>query len=503
GLSGSLIDLLGNNNCNERHVTVLQVTKTPKNVSVSCSGRPRTSNKSLTTEKPYVKLHATWRSGIRDYFTIEDSGELQYEREKDGRKDVHTEIGNTSQVTYFHVDDGQTVVGHRAYNDSTARLVLYIIITFNYTVEMDISKFSCRTRCAIGPGIDIYAEKEVELTYPSGKCNYERYQFEYPCKYADYLDLGDAGTCVKIVNSAVSWREAKARCVHRYNGTLIKITSKAMNDAINKLISPSSGGYWIGLSNIWLRHLYNDTFTWLDETQPANYMNRFKTAPGPSDGNEYCVVSIPADYWNKSKCYPNSYKFICEKISAREPGPPSLSFKFSHGHRHAYIGYDFYAQCSAFTELGVTVTFRMSHNNTIMEFDSNYYTSLAEEEFVEVDGRCLSRTRADLKLRGTTELSGAQFKCCWDRQKNRTSCSDSTTAYLRHLPQRPVLTVENSYYLSIGDHVTATCSACVGTGGQLVWALDMLDVKLQWSSQFKSTQNLPRHDGPGINPNTT
>ncbi|RUS70424.1 hypothetical protein EGW08_021814 [Elysia chlorotica] len=371
---------------------------------------------------------------------------------------------------------------------------------------MDGSIFRCKTKCIIGIGVDLYFEREILLSYPRRKCDYGRYQFEYPCKYTDYLDLSDAGICIKTVNSVVPWREAKARCVHRYKGTLIKITSKAMNDEINKLNFLSSGGYWIGLSNIWLRHLHNDTFGWLDETQPATYMNRFKNPLGTSTGEEWCVITEPGDYWDKAKCYPNEHEFICQKMSARNPGPPSLSFKFSHGHRHAYIGYDLHAQCSAFTELGASVKFRMEDNINLTEIGSHDidYTSLAVEQFVEVDDRCLPMTIADLKVKVTTRLLGTDFKCCWYLQETLMSCSDSIRATLRYLPKRPVLTVKSSYYLSIGDHVTATCSACVGTGGQLVWALDMLDVKLQWSSQFYSTQDSPPFPGGrSVSPQTT
>ncbi|RUS70422.1 hypothetical protein EGW08_021812, partial [Elysia chlorotica] len=182
-----------------------------------------------------------------------------------------------------------------------------------------------------------------------------------------------------MVKDAVSWREAKERCVHRYNGNLIKITSSVMNDAINKLVIPPSTGYWIGLSNIRLRHLHYDEFSWLDETKSATYMNSFKTPLAPSTGDEWCVITEPGDYWHKTKCYPDKHEFICQKISARNPGPPSLSFKFSHGHRHAYIGYDLHAQCSAFTELGASVKFRMEDNINLTEIGSQGvgYTSLA------------------------------------------------------------------------------------------------------------------------------
>ncbi|RUS69194.1 hypothetical protein EGW08_023045 [Elysia chlorotica] len=96
------------------------------------------------------------------------------------------------------------------------------------------------------------------------------------------------------------------------------------------------------------------------------------------------------------------------------------------------------------------------------------------------------------------------FKCCWYLQEKLRSCSDKKRADLRYLPKRPVLTVESSYYLSIGDHVTATCSACVGTGGQLVWALDRLPKTFQWSSDFESTQDSPPSPGGlGIIPQTT
>ena len=62
-------------------------------------------------------------------------------------------------------------------------------------------------------------------------------------------------------------------------------------------------------------------------------------------------------------------------VSARNPGPPSLVFNFAPGHKFAYIGFELVAKCSAFTELGATVKFRIedAFNVTDIDDDLEYY----------------------------------------------------------------------------------------------------------------------------------
>ena len=66
------------------------------------------------------------------------------------------------------------------------------------------------------------------------------------------------------------------------------------------------------------------------------------------------------------------------------------------------------------------------------------------------------------------------------------------------LPRRPKLAIHGSYLLSKGEFLSATCSACVGTGGQLVWTLLRGRDELQWSSQFAITQRMSGISGVPI-----
>ena len=62
-------------------------------------------------------------------------------------------------------------------------------------------------------------------------------------------------------------------------------------------------------------------------------------------------------------------------VSTRNPGPPSLDVNFTPGHKFAYIGPELVAKCSAFTELGATVKFRIGDalNFTTIDSDLNHY----------------------------------------------------------------------------------------------------------------------------------
>ncbi|RUS70426.1 hypothetical protein EGW08_021816, partial [Elysia chlorotica] len=342
---------------------------------------------------------------------------------------------------------------------------------------------------------------------PRNKCDLNRYRFEFPCKYKDYTNLAEAGTCVKIVNNEVPWREAMGRCVDIYGGNLVKITSKMMNEAIKSLIENESHFYWIGLSNTKLRYQYAnmDNFGWLNETQPAKYMQNFVWSMLALEGHERCVVIKPSGYWMERTCFPLGYRYICQKISASHPGSPSLDLRFPHGHMYAYIGYHLDAQCSTLIEFGSTVEFWIGNSTFYSVIDGQavheeFQFYIAEEKFVEVGDRCFPSTKVNMNVKVTSKLLGTYFKCCWNSSTQTSYCSEGVKAPVRYVPQRPVLVVKGSNYVSIGDQVTATCSACVGTGGQLVWVLDMKNDKLQWSSQFDTEtipDSPPSPDGPG------
>ncbi|KAK3800944.1 hypothetical protein RRG08_023599 [Elysia crispata] len=54
---------------------------------------------------------------------------------------------------------------------------------------------------------------------------------------------------------------------------------------------------------------------------------------------------------------------------------------------------------------------------------------------------------------------------------------------------------ESDYLLSKASVLSVKCSACVGTGGQLVWHLVRVNDELQWSSHFPITQHMPEVTG--------
>ncbi|KAK3800946.1 hypothetical protein RRG08_023601 [Elysia crispata] len=336
---------------------------------------------------------------------------------------------------------------------------------------------------------------------PREKCDLTRYQFEYPCKYIDYVDLREAGTCVKVIEHAVPWREARQKCVYDFNGTLVKIANKVVDDSIYNLIHVNRNrDYWIGLTSSELKHKHQQGFAWLNEAHPATYTNWVsQRRPGflPSQTLECASKNSYNGKWLKETCYPTNNPYICQKESARNPGPPSLDVNFAPGHKFAYIGYKLVAKCSAFTELGATVKFRIEDalNVTDIDGDDDYqgvnFTTEEDGRFVEVDDRCFPRTKATMTVELTTKIIGTNLSCCWSLQDNFTRCSDIITTDVRYPPRRPILVIPSSYLLSRGDFLAARCAACVGTGGQLVWTLVMLNDQRSWSSNFRITQHMP------------
>ncbi|RUS70423.1 hypothetical protein EGW08_021813, partial [Elysia chlorotica] len=97
-------------NCGDASTTILEVTKTAKNVSVLCQGRKIQS--STSTAKPVLELYAVWRSGDRDDFRIKDA-ELFHSGTRLGRKeDEYTKNGTAKQHSF--VTNGQIAVIHDA-----------------------------------------------------------------------------------------------------------------------------------------------------------------------------------------------------------------------------------------------------------------------------------------------------------------------------------------------------------------------------------------------------
>ncbi|KAK3800943.1 hypothetical protein RRG08_023598 [Elysia crispata] len=133
--------------------------------------------------------------------------------------------------------------------------------------------------------------------------------------------------------------------------------------------------YWIGLTNMKLKHLFLNGFAWLDETQPATYVN---WVPQNTSGygatlvvqKDKCATTNPrVGAWSKENCYPTKNFFICEKFSASNPGPPSVDIDLGPGNGFAYIGYEMTAKCSAFTPLGATVRFWIENESGLIDVD--------------------------------------------------------------------------------------------------------------------------------------
>ncbi|KAK3760881.1 hypothetical protein RRG08_066903 [Elysia crispata] len=278
---------------------------------------------------------------------------------------------------------------------------------------------------------------------PQEKCNLKRYNFEYPCKYSDYFDLREARACVKVIKNPLSWREANWRCGYYFNGTLVKITSKVLDDDISDLIKSSRGtlNYWIGLSSLKLKQLLPVGFSWLDETEPTTYSNWHhytpRTKPSHSFLREKCASKDEiSGEWFEEDCYPTKHPFICQKVSARNPGPPSLDLNFAPGHKFAYIGYEMVAKCTAFTEMGAVVQFRLGDalGFTAIDGDLDHYGikfTVEDGRFVKMDDRCFLKIKATMTVKLTKKLLGTNLSCCWYFQNSFASCSDIIPTNLR------------------------------------------------------------------------
>ncbi|GFR71551.1 regenerating islet-derived protein 3-beta [Elysia marginata] len=332
------------------------------------------------------------------------------------------------------------------------------------------------------------------------------YNFEYPCKFSDYVHLQEASTCVKLVQSAAPWDVARARCKYTYQGNLIRILHKVLNDKLSELLKKQGNStyFWIGLQN----RVFGSgdmRWRWLDDDKDGDlspffdWANVGKSQSGAIDENKVCTAKSRADgTWYKTDCFKYSYAYVCQKVSARDPGPPTVSVKYLSRLKHAYIGEEIQASCEAFTTIGAIVKFRIISmmTNSIVDIGDNYtrkdayYTLEEDGKFMEMGDRCFPRSRATMRMKLTPDLFQTILVCCWFREDNFTSCSREITSSLLFPPQYPVLTVEGTSSLVLGEFLEATCSACVGSGGQLVWTLITLKGAMDWKSDFSYTYRI-------------
>ncbi|KAK3792546.1 hypothetical protein RRG08_011997 [Elysia crispata] len=144
-----------------------------------------------------------------------------------------------------------------------------------------------------------------------------------------YIKSDYSGTCIKLYNDKLSWKDARSVC-KTAGGDLVKIMDKTMNQFITSLASTQN--YWIGLHD----REQEGRFRWLDENKEAKYTAWVKSEPNGKD-RENCVEInhpvLPDGTWNDLSCSDKN-KFICEKKFSTDQ-----SFLYIDQHRSAQARY--------------------------------------------------------------------------------------------------------------------------------------------------------------------
>ncbi|KAK3728968.1 hypothetical protein RRG08_066909 [Elysia crispata] len=175
-----------------------------------------------------------------------------------------------------------------------------------------------------------------------------------------------------------------------------------------------------------LKTTYSNWHHYTPRTKPSHSFLREKCASKDEISGE----------WFEEDCYPTKHPFICQKVSARNPGPPSLDLNFAPGHKFAYIGFEMVAKCTAFTEMGAVVQFRLGDalGFTAIDGDLDHYEikyTVEDGRFVKMNDRCFLQIKATMTVKLTKKLLGTNLSCCWYFQNSFASCSDIIPTNLR------------------------------------------------------------------------
>ncbi|GFO15163.1 hypothetical protein PoB_004166800 [Plakobranchus ocellatus] len=169
--------------------------------------------------------------------------------------------------------------------------------------------------------------------------------------------------------------------------------------------------------------------------------------------------------------------------SARDPGPPELQLELPFGHGHAYIGETLFVHCSIYLKYGdFEFTVVTPTNATVVSLNATHLSYGIDSAYVDVRDRCFPRTNASFYMNLTSEHIKASMKCCWIGWDAFTRCTEKPMN-AKYLRQAPIMSLEVlSYTLSLQLHsnFSITCSAFVGTNGQLIWILRSPSTTEEW-----------------------
>ncbi|GFO26603.1 eukaryotic translation initiation factor 3 subunit f [Plakobranchus ocellatus] len=264
------------------------------------------------------------------------------------------------------------------------------------------------------------------------------YLAEFPCDSADFLDFSDNRVCLKIEDVLETWDTARARCIYRHGADLVRVDNQSLVTLIRAF------------------------FNWA------------RNEPAVKKQGQNCVK---ADYqtgaWSVSDCN-ETFFYICQKTSARNPGPPTMEVQLFQGFTHAYIGQTILLRCSVLLQNGgFEITATVPSKNTYLWQNGSGLLCDADTAFVKVGDRCFPKTIASLNLSLTPDLMSATFECCWHEMGGFSTCSQ-LQIHAKYLLQVPIMVLPTKSYNLVfneKDLLSITCAAFVGTNGQLIWVL--------------------------------
>lgn len=319
---------------------------------------------------------------------------------------------------------------------------------------------------------------------PNSSCK-KQYETEYPCKNDhNYIYLPKSKTCVLPVFESVIWAVAKEKCDYIKQGNLAIVGSKVMDTELSHLLSESlmqrreqRSSFWIGLHNRHLQSLGQDGFGWLMENYKANYSNLALSASVTKEPR--CVGKDSTDTtWFAVDCYTRLY-FVCQRSSASNPGPPTFLMHYPSGSNHGWINRTLTASCRGLTDRGAVLDFTIGEQTFNSSHDG--FTLDEDGQYINVGDQCFVRSMASLSFLVTSEMfPKVQAFCCWSTDDGFRSCSTPVELKAIYLPQRSNLLVYHDQNLMAGKFLKASCTACVGTNGQLVWSLQLKGRRITW-----------------------
>ncbi|GFR88757.1 hypothetical protein ElyMa_002526300 [Elysia marginata] len=170
-----------------------------------------------------MELRVKWPNLAHDdeeRYTINNQGQLFFLNSSTNYSIATSKNGELNTTSLDRQRPGMSTQHQLVYDASQGTYNILGAMFLTYSKDTAGAIVSCKVRC----DDDHWTEnKTIELL-----C----YNFEYPCKYGDYVDMKAVGICLFVGEHTISWNSARAQCKYKYKGTLVRIPNSLVDAAL-------------------------------------------------------------------------------------------------------------------------------------------------------------------------------------------------------------------------------------------------------------------------------